>query len=107
MKTQTNYFTVIARAVALAAGLLMVTASVYATENARERRDARDVKQDSRQDARTTKIDCRQENNKSNAECRQDKRQDKQDGRDESRDVRSGDTPNSVDDVDDIDRDND
>jgi len=95
MKTQTSYFTGIAKAVALATSLLMVTASVYATENARERRDARDVKQDSRQDARTTKIDCRQENNKSNAECRQDKRQDKQEGRDESRDVRSGDTPNN------------
>ncbi|MDF3013728.1 MAG: hypothetical protein K0Q78_1932 [Cellvibrio sp.] len=97
MKTQTSCFTAIARAVALATGLLMVTASVYATENAGERRDARDVKQDSRQDARSTKVDCRQDDNKSNAECRQDKRQDKQDGRDESRDVRSGDTPDPVD----------
>lgn len=98
MKTQTSCFTILARAVALATGLLMVTASVYATENARERRDARDTKQDSRQDARSTKIDCRQDDNKSNAECRQDKREDKQEGRDESRDVRSGDEPKAGDD---------
>lgn len=90
MKTQTSSFTVIARAVALAAGLLMMAASVYATENAGERRDARDVKQDSRQDARKTKVDCRQDNQKSNSQCRQDKREDKQDGREDSRDVRSG-----------------
>ncbi|HSC67666.1 MAG TPA: hypothetical protein VLC79_08245 [Cellvibrio sp.] len=90
MKTQTSSFTVFAKAIALATGLLMVTASVYATENARERRDARDTKQESRQDAHAKKVDCRQEDQKSNAECRQDKRNAKQDGREESRDVRSG-----------------
>ena len=93
MKMQTSYITAVTKGVALAVGLLMMTASVYATENARERRDARDTKQDSRQDTRSTKVDCRQEDNKSNAECRQDKRQSKQDGRDESRDVRSGEKP--------------
>lgn len=76
--------------VAIAAGLLSVPAYVNATENAKERRDARDTKQDSRQDARETKQDCRAENQKNNAECRQDKRDDKQEGRQESRDVRAG-----------------
>lgn len=90
MKTQTSYFTVTTKAVALATGLLMMTASVYATENARERREARDTKQDSRQDAHSKKVDCRQDDQKSNAECRQDKRNAKQDGREDSRDVRSG-----------------
>lgn len=90
MKTQTSRFTLVTKAIALATGLLILTTSVYATENARERREARDTKQESRQDARSTKVDCRQEDNKSNAECRQDKRQSKQDGREESRDVRSG-----------------
>lgn len=90
MKTQTSSFTVIAKAIALATGLLMVTASVYATENARERRDARDTKQDSRQEAHKNKVDCRQDDQKSNADCRQDKRAAKQDGREKSRDVRAG-----------------
>ena len=97
MKSQTRYFNVVVKAVALATGLLMLTTSVYATENARERRDARDTKQDSRQDAHSKKVDCRQADQKSNAECRQDKREDKQEGREESRDVRSGETPKSGD----------
>ncbi len=71
-------------------GLLTVGAYANATENAKERRDARDTKQGSRQDARETKQDCRKDNEKSNAECRQDKRSDKQEGRQESRDVRAG-----------------
>lgn len=91
MKTQNRCFTAVTKAIALATCLLMVTTSVYATENAKERRGARDTKQDSRQDARTTKVDCRQDDQKNNAECRQDKRAAKQDGREESRDVRSGD----------------
>lgn len=76
--------------VAIVTGLLTVTSYASATENARERRDARDVKQGSRQDARETKRDCRAENEKSNSECRQDKRSAKQDGREESRNVRAG-----------------
>jgi len=76
-----------------ASGFLMVATPGYATENAQERRGARDVKQDTRQGARKEKVDCRQANNKSNAECRQDKRNTKQTGREESRDVRSGQPP--------------
>lgn len=71
-----------------AAGLLMVTGSAYATEQAQQRREARDTRQDSRQDARETKIDCRAEDQKNNAECRQDKRETKQEGRQQARDIK-------------------
>ena len=72
----------------VAAGLLLVTGSVYATEQAQQRREARDTKQDSRQDARETKVDCRAADQKNNAECRQDKRETKQEGRQEARDIK-------------------
>jgi hypothetical protein len=83
----------VAKAVLVAAGLLLATAPGFATENAQERRDARDTKQDSRQTSRKEKVDCKAANQKNNAECRQDKRDTKQEGRQESRDVRSGDAP--------------
>ncbi len=88
-----NSIWVIAKAVVIASGLLIVTAPGYATENAQERRGARDTKQESRQGARSEKADCRAANNKSNPACRQDKRENKQEGRQESRDVRSGAAP--------------
>ncbi len=81
----------VARAVLVAAGLLLATTPGFATENAQERRDARDTKQDSKQTARKEKVDCKAANQKNNAQCRQDKRDTKQEGRQESRDVRSGD----------------
>ena len=59
-----------------------------ATEQGSQRRDARDIKQDTRQDSRDAKIDCRQENNKSNAACRQDKRETKQEGREDKRETK-------------------
>ena len=62
MKRRTSWFWAVAKAVVIAAGLLMVTTPGYATENARERRDARDTKQDSRQEAREQKLDCRAAN---------------------------------------------
>ena len=71
-----------------AAGLLALSGAAFATEQAEQRREGRDVKQDAKQEARSTKIDCRQENNKSNAECRQDKRDTKQGGRQEKRDIK-------------------
>ncbi len=83
----------LARAVFVAAGLLLATPPGFATENAEERRDARDTKQDSKQAARKEKVDCKQANQKNNAQCRQDKRDTKQEGRKDSRDVRSGDAP--------------
>jgi hypothetical protein len=81
------------RKVVLASVFLMFTVSAFATDNAEERRGARDTKQNSRQGARSEKVDCRQANNKSNAACRQDKRNSKQTGRQDSREVRAGETP--------------
>jgi len=45
--------------------------SQAATQNAQERRDARDTRQDARQSGRQEKIDCRQADQKSNSQCRQ------------------------------------
>jgi hypothetical protein len=72
----------------LVAGLLAVSGPCFATEQAQERREGRDVKQDSKQAARQNKVDCKQESNKSNAECRQDKRDTKQEGREQKRDIK-------------------
>ena len=72
----------------LVAGLLAVSGPGFATEQAQERREGRDVKQDAKQDARKAKVDCKQESNKSNAECRQDKRDTKQEGREQKRDIK-------------------
>jgi hypothetical protein len=68
--------------------LLATSAPVYATEQAQQRREGRDVKQDTRQDAREAKADCRADNQKSNANCRQDKRDTKQEGRQQARDIK-------------------
>jgi len=70
------------------AGLLAMSGPGFATEQAQERREGRDVKQDSKQAARQNKVDCKQESNKSNAECRQDKRDTKQEGREQKRDIK-------------------
>ena len=88
-----SWFWAVAKAVAIASGFLMVTTPGYATENAQERRDARDTKQDTRQDSRTQKVNCKAADQKNNAQCRQDKRDTKQSGRQESRDVRAGEAP--------------
>jgi len=79
------------RHVLFAGALLFATGAAFATENADERRDARDTKQESRDEARDVKDECKDTEGQSNAECRQEKRDTKQEGRDESRDVRSGD----------------
>jgi hypothetical protein len=76
------------RAVFMGACLAALPFIAAATEQANQRRDGRDVKQDTRQEARSEKIDCRQANNKSNAACRQDKRETKQGGRQEARDIK-------------------
>ena len=86
-------FWAVAKVVVVTSGLLMAAAPGYATENAQERRDARDTKQDTRQDSRKQKVDCKQANQKNNAQCRQDKRDTKQTGRQDSRDVRTGAPP--------------
>jgi hypothetical protein len=70
--------------VALAAAPLVAAA----TEQAGQRRDARDTKQDARQESRVEKVDCKQANQKNNSECRQDKRDTKQEGRKDARDIK-------------------
>ena len=59
-----------------------------ATQNAGERRDARDTRQDARQDGRKEKVDCRKADQKSNSQCRQEFREDKRDGRQKARDIK-------------------
>ncbi len=93
MNGRNSWFGTVAKAVVIASGCLMLTTPGYATENAQERRDARDTKQDSRQDSRKQKVDCKAANQKNNSQCRQDKRDTKQSGREESRDVRAGAAP--------------
>jgi hypothetical protein len=70
------------------AGLLLIAAPSISTEQAEQRRDARDTRQDTRQDAREAKVDCRAADQQSNPECRQDKREAKREGRDEARDIK-------------------
>ncbi len=69
-------------------GLFTVLLPVYATEQAQQRRQARDVRQDTRHQSRDTKQNCRAANQKSNAGCRQDKRHTKQGGRQQARDIK-------------------
>ena len=79
----------LASGVLVAIGLLALAApAALATEQAQQRREGRDVKQDTKQEARQNKVDCKQENNKSNAECRQDKRNTKQDARKDAREIK-------------------
>ena len=88
MRTTKCGFLAIAKA-SVAAGFLMTALCAYAaTNNATERRDSRDVKQDTRKDSRDTKQDCRADNQKSNSDCRQDKRDNKQKGREDARDIK-------------------
>ena len=68
----------------VAAGMLALSGVALATDQAQERREGRDVKQDARQN----KVDCKAADQKNNAECRQDKRDTKQEGRQEKRDIK-------------------
>lgn len=71
------------------AGFLMLPLYGYsATDNAQERRGARDTRQDARQGGRDAKQDCRQADQKSNSDCRQDHREGKQDARKKARDIK-------------------
>jgi CHASE3 domain sensor protein len=72
----------------LATGLAVAPMSAFATEQAKQRQAARDVRQDTRQGAREAKQDCRAADQKNNAGCRQDKRGSKQDGREKARDIK-------------------
>lgn len=72
----------------LALNLLAGSFGALATEQAQQRREGRDVRQDTRQESREAKVDCRAANQKSNAACRHDKRETKQGGRQEARDIK-------------------
>jgi hypothetical protein len=77
--------------IALAAtmSLASVSDTSWATEQAQQRRAARDVKQDTRQGARQTKQECRAADQKSNSACRQEKRHTKaQQGRQAGRAIK-------------------
>src|SRR5262245_5781397 len=79
----------IGRTAAWIAGVLLALSSAaFATEQAQQRREGRDTKQDAKQEARQDKAACKQTDGKSNAECRQVKRDAKQDGRQEKRDIK-------------------
>ena len=71
-----------------AAPVLTMPVAGFATEQAKERQEARDTKQDTRQGARDTKQECRAKDDKNNAACRQDKRDTKQGGREQARDIK-------------------
>ena len=60
--------------------LMLFSVSASATQQAQERRVARDVRQ--------VKQTCVANNNQSNHDCRQDKRQMKQSGRQKARDIK-------------------
>jgi hypothetical protein len=72
----------------IAAALLAAAPGYAATENAQERREARDTRQGARQDGRKEKVDCRKADQKNNAECRQEFRDDKREGRSKARDIK-------------------
>lgn len=81
-------FSAIAPAFIAAGFLTIALPCAAATENAQERRDARDTRQEARQGGRAEKRDCRQANQKSNSECRQEHRQGKQEARKKARDIK-------------------
>jgi hypothetical protein len=72
----------------LSTGLLALSGVALATDQADQRREGRDAKQDGKQQARQNKVDCKAADQKNNAECRQDKRDTKQDSRQEKRDIK-------------------
>lgn len=71
----------------LVASTLITAIPSQATEQSRQRQDARDVRQNTREASRNVKQECRQ-GVVGNADCRQDHRQHKQEGRDKARDIK-------------------
>ncbi|MEA3277434.1 MAG: hypothetical protein U9Q81_19555 [Pseudomonadota bacterium] len=88
MKTGKTEVSRAVRVLLVAAGLLLASGPGIATEQAQQRQEARDTKQDTRTEARDAKVDCRAADQQSNPECRQDKRDAKQEGRENARDVK-------------------
>ncbi|MEG0009989.1 MAG: hypothetical protein RR721_16435 [Aeromonas sp.] len=71
----------------LAATVLLTGLPAQGTEQARQRREARDVRQDTRQESRDAKQECRS-GLVGNADCRQEHRDAKQDGRKKAREIK-------------------
>lgn len=88
MNAWKDKFRTILLGISISSCLLAASSPGYATEQAQQRREGRDVRQDTRQQSRDTKADCRAANQKSNANCRQDKRDTKQGGRQQARDIK-------------------
>lgn len=72
----------------LLVGCTLSALPAQATEQAQQRRDARDLRQDVRQESREQKRDCRQEEFLGNADCRQEHRHHRQDAREAARDIK-------------------
>ena len=70
------------------ASLQWTLVSAYATERGKDRRDARDTRQDGREEAREQKAACKAGDDKSRAECRHEKRDTKQESREDARDIK-------------------
>ena len=81
-------FRVVVSGLIIPTALLIAPLTSYATEQGEQRRQARDIRQDTRPEARETKAECRAGEEKTRAECRQDKRDTKQDARKEGRDIK-------------------
>jgi hypothetical protein len=89
MKIRKSGLVVMMGAALVAAGFLTAAGpALAATDNANERRDSRDHKQDVRKDSRDVKQDCRADNQKSNSNCREEHRETKQKGRQDARDIK-------------------
>jgi hypothetical protein len=69
-------------------GLLAISGATLATDQAKQRQEGRDVKQEAKQEGRAEKAACKTADEKSNSECRQDKRDTKQEGREDKRDTK-------------------
>ena len=69
-------------------GLQWMSVPAYATERAKDRRDARDTRQEGRDEAREQKAACKAGDDKSRAECRHEKRDTKQESREDARDIK-------------------
>lgn len=72
----------------LTAGLQWVSVPAYATERGKDRREARDTKQEGREEAREQKKECKEADDKSRAECRREKRDTKDEARDAAKDIK-------------------
>lgn len=83
-----NFTHVVKETIAVITLTLLCAFAAHATEQAHQRQDARDTRQDTRSQARDTKQSCVQSDEKSNGQCRQDKHQSKQDGRQQARDIK-------------------